>query len=135
MSQDISPLYQCSQLSILAISFWLIRSQRPLDLTKREMSWYSIQQARPSKSRFLSVCKVPCFLADTYIDLTGNTEALIKRIVATAGDTVEVKNNHLFVNGNHSLDLYHRKRVEKVKKHIYFLCRGATRRELCERVT
>ena len=38
-------------------------------------------------------------ILDTYIDLTGNTEALIKRIVATAGDTVEVKSNHLYVNG------------------------------------
>ncbi len=33
-----------------------------------------------------------------YIDLTGNTEALIKRVVAIAGDTVEVKNNRLYVN-------------------------------------
>ena len=35
----------------------------------------------------------------TYIDMTGNTEALIKRIVAVAGDTVEVKNQQLYVNG------------------------------------
>lgn len=31
--------------------------------------------------------------ADTYVEMTGNTEALIKRIVAVAGDTVEVKDN------------------------------------------
>lgn len=36
---------------------------------------------------------------EIYKDMTGNNEALIKRIVATAGDTVEVKNNRLFVNG------------------------------------
>lgn len=34
-----------------------------------------------------------------YIEATGNTEALIKRVVATAGDTVEVRNNRLYVNG------------------------------------
>lgn len=37
--------------------------------------------------------------SQTYIDLTGNTEALIKRIVAVGGDTVEVKDNHVYVNG------------------------------------
>ena len=37
--------------------------------------------------------------SQTYIDLTGNQEALIKRVVAVAGDTVEVKNHRLFVNG------------------------------------
>lgn len=36
--------------------------------------------------------------SETYIDLTGNTEALIKRVVAVAGDTVEVKDNKLYVN-------------------------------------
>lgn len=30
--------------------------------------------------------------SETYIELTGNTEALIKRVVAYAGDIVEVKN-------------------------------------------
>lgn len=35
----------------------------------------------------------------TYIELTGNTEALIKRVVAVEGDTVEVKNRHVFING------------------------------------
>jgi signal peptidase I len=35
---------------------------------------------------------------EAYIDLTGNKEALIKRVVATAGDTVEVKNNRLYIN-------------------------------------
>lgn len=34
-----------------------------------------------------------------YKEMTGNNEALIKRVVAIAGDTVEVKNNRLFVNG------------------------------------
>ena len=37
--------------------------------------------------------------SETYIELTGNTEALIKRVVAVAGDTVEVKNRKLYVNG------------------------------------
>jgi signal peptidase I len=37
--------------------------------------------------------------SDTYIELTGNTEALIKRVVGVAGDTIEVQNEHLFVNG------------------------------------
>jgi len=50
--------------------------------------------ARPYQKRDVVVFNP----TDTYIDLTGNTEALIKRIVATAGDTVEVKNNHLYVN-------------------------------------
>ena len=31
--------------------------------------------------------------SQTYIDLTGNKEALIKRIVAVAGDSLEVKDN------------------------------------------
>jgi signal peptidase I len=34
-----------------------------------------------------------------YIEATSNTEALIKRIVATEGDTFEVRNNRLYVNG------------------------------------
>jgi len=37
--------------------------------------------------------------SETYIDLTGNRESLIKRVVAVAGDTVEVKNHKLYVNG------------------------------------
>ncbi len=35
---------------------------------------------------------------ETYIELTGNTEALIKRVVAVAGDTVEVKGRKLYIN-------------------------------------
>lgn len=38
--------------------------------------------------------------SDRYTELTGNTEALIKRIVAVEGDTVEVREDHkLYVNG------------------------------------
>lgn len=36
---------------------------------------------------------------EAYIDMTGNTEALIKRIVAVGGDTVEVINRKVYVNG------------------------------------
>jgi signal peptidase I len=36
---------------------------------------------------------------ETYIQYTGNTEALIKRIVAVGGDTVEVKDKTVYVNG------------------------------------
>ena len=36
---------------------------------------------------------------EAYTDLTGNDEALIKRIVATEGDSVEVKGNRLYING------------------------------------
>jgi len=42
----------------------------------------------------------------TYVELTGNTEALIKRVVAVEGDTVEVKNKHLYVNGVQQLEKY-----------------------------
>jgi signal peptidase I len=43
---------------------------------------------------------------DTYIDLTGNTEALIKRVVAVAGDKVEVRNQHLYVNDQLQVENY-----------------------------
>ena len=33
-----------------------------------------------------------------YVELTGNKEALIKRVVAVAGDTVEVKGHKLYIN-------------------------------------
>ena len=37
--------------------------------------------------------------SETYTTMTGNTEALIKRVVAVAGDTVQVKDKKLYVNG------------------------------------
>ena len=37
--------------------------------------------------------------SDTYIELTGNTEALIKRVVGVSGDKIIVKNNRVYVNG------------------------------------
>lgn len=42
----------------------------------------------------------------TYVELTGNTEALIKRVVAVGGDTVEVKNRHVYVNGEQQVERY-----------------------------
>lgn len=44
--------------------------------------------------------------SENYIDMTGNTNALIKRVVAVAGDTVEVKNCKLYVNGVEQLEPY-----------------------------
>lgn len=44
--------------------------------------------------------------SEIYIDMTGNTNALIKRVVAVAGDTVEVKNSKLYVNGLEQLEPY-----------------------------
>jgi signal peptidase I len=57
---------------------------------------------RPYQKRDVVVFNPP----DTYIDLTGNTESLIKRIVAVGGDTVEVKNRHLYVNGQLQVEEY-----------------------------
>lgn len=42
----------------------------------------------------------------TYIELTGNTEALIKRVVAVEGDTVEIKNRHVYINGVQQQEKY-----------------------------
>lgn len=36
---------------------------------------------------------------ETYVEMTGNSEALIKRVVAVEGDTVEVKGHKLYING------------------------------------
>lgn len=45
--------------------------------------------------------------SETYVDLTGNTEALIKRIVAVEGDTVEIKADHkVYVNGVAQVEPY-----------------------------
>jgi signal peptidase I len=44
--------------------------------------------------------------SDDYIDMTGNFDALIKRVVAVAGDTVEVKDRKLFVNGLEQTEPY-----------------------------
>lgn len=57
---------------------------------------------RPFQRRDVVVFNPP----ETYIDLTGNSEALIKRIVAKGGDIVEVKNRHLYVNGKVQVENY-----------------------------
>ena len=44
--------------------------------------------------------------SESYIDMTGNWDALIKRVVAVGGDTVEVKDNKLFVNGQEQWEPY-----------------------------
>lgn len=44
--------------------------------------------------------------SENYVDMTGNTQALIKRVVAIAGDTVEIKNCKLFVNGLEQTEPY-----------------------------
>jgi len=44
--------------------------------------------------------------SETYTELTGNTEALIKRVVAVAGDKVEVTDNHLYVNDELQVESY-----------------------------
>ena len=37
--------------------------------------------------------------SQTYIELTGNKEALIKRIVGVGGDSIEIKDSRVYVNG------------------------------------
>ena len=49
---------------------------------------------------------------EAYTDLTGNTEALIKRIVAVAGDTIEVKGSKLYVNGQAQEEPYTNERPD-----------------------
>lgn len=44
--------------------------------------------------------------SEVYIDMTGNTNALIKRVVAVGGDTVEVKNCKLYINGIEQIESY-----------------------------
>lgn len=44
--------------------------------------------------------------SETYTELTGNKEALIKRIVGVAGDTIEVNNFKVYVNGIGQLEPY-----------------------------
>ena len=38
--------------------------------------------------------------------MTGNREALIKRVVAIAGDIVEVKNNKVYINGKEQIESF-----------------------------
>ena len=44
--------------------------------------------------------------SEVYIDMTGSTNALIKRVVAVGGDTVEVKNYKLYINGIEQTESY-----------------------------
>jgi signal peptidase I len=55
----------------------------------------SVKVTRPYQRRDVVVFNP----SDTYVQMTGNTEALIKRVVAVAGDTVEVKDHRLYING------------------------------------
>lgn len=44
--------------------------------------------------------------SDNYIGMTGSLDALIKRVVAVGGDTVEIKDSKLFVNGLEQMEPY-----------------------------
>jgi signal peptidase I len=44
--------------------------------------------------------------AQKYIEMTGNTEALIKRVVGVAGDIVEIKNGIVYINGEAQEEAY-----------------------------
>ena len=57
---------------------------------------------RPYKERDVVVFNP----SDVYIETTGNNEALIKRIVGIAGDTIEIKNSKLYVNNIEQQELY-----------------------------
>ena len=50
--------------------------------------------------------------SETYKDLTGNKEALIKRIVGVAGDSVEIKDSRVYVNGVEQDEPYINERPE-----------------------
>lgn len=57
---------------------------------------------RPYQKRDVVVFNPP----EAYTIMTGNTEALIKRIVAVGGDRVEVRDRHLYVNGVMQVENY-----------------------------
>lgn len=44
--------------------------------------------------------------SETYVELTGNNDALIKRIVGVSGDTINVRDGKLFVNGVQQIESY-----------------------------
>jgi signal peptidase I len=52
-------------------------------------------KTRPYLRRDVVVFNPP----EAYIEMTGNKEALIKRVVAVGGDTVQIKNSKLYING------------------------------------